>query len=168
MKYKIIDDALSQKDLLALQKAMMWSADFPWYLCDEILIGQPFDGFYATHLFYYIGVPPTLRGPDISSFNPILQPLVDVLKPNSIIRIKANFYPRTSEILEHDPHVDFDYLHKGALFYLNSCDGYTRLDDGTKIESIENRLLFLDASKVHRSTTCTNAKGRFNINFNYF
>ena len=165
--YKIIDDALLQKDLLTLQKVMMWTNDFPWYLCDEILLDQPFDGFYATHLFYYIGVPPTLSGPVTSIFNPILQPLVDILKPKSIVRIKANFFPRTSKIFEHDRHIDFKFSHKGALFSVNSCDGYTRLEDGTKIESIENRLLLLDSSKLHNSTTCTDAKGRFNINFNY-
>ena len=37
-----------------------------------------------------------------------------------------------------------------------------------KIESIENRALLFDPSIEHRSTTCTDAKGRININFNYF
>jgi hypothetical protein len=51
---------------------------------------------------------------------------------------------------------------------LNTCDGFTSLDDGTKIESIENRLLLFDSNKPHASSTCTNAKARFNMNFNYF
>jgi hypothetical protein len=49
-----------------------------------------------------------------------------------------------------------------------TCDGFTSLDDGTKIESIENRLLLFDSNKPHASSTCTNAKARFNMNFNYF
>ena len=147
---------------------MMWSDDFPWFLCDEILPDQPFDGFYATHLFYYIGVPPTLRGPDISAFNPILQPLVDILKPKSIVRIKANFYPRTPKIFEHDRHIDFKFSHKEALFSVNSCDGYTRLEDGTKIDSVANRMLLFDPSNPHTPSTTTDQPVRVNININYF
>ena len=43
-----------------------------------------------------------------------------------------------------------------------------RLDGGQKIRSVANRMLFFDATKLHNSTTCTDEKGRFNINFNYF
>jgi len=54
------------------------------------------------------------------------------------------------------------------LFYLNTNDGLTVLEDGTEIKSIENRILLHDASKPHHSTTCTDADRRVNINFNYF
>jgi hypothetical protein len=57
---------------------------------------------------------------------------------------------------------------KYTVFSLNTCDGFTSLEDGTKIESIENRLLLFDSNKPHASSTCTNAKARFNMNFNYF
>jgi hypothetical protein len=86
----------------------------------------------------------------------------------ALIRVKGNLYPSTSKLVEHDFHIDFPFKHKGALFSVNTCDGYTKLDDGTKIESIENRLLLFDASKNHASTTCTNTHVRVNINFNYF
>ena len=41
------------------------------------------------------------------------------------------------------------------------------LEDGTKVESIQNRLLLFAPSKTHNSTSCTDAKVRVNINFNY-
>ena len=44
----------------------------------------------------------------------------------------------------------------------------TEEQDGTKIESIENRLLIFDASRMHNSTTTTSFEGRYNINVNYF
>ena len=53
------------------------------------------------------------------------------------------------------------------MFYFNTCDGYTKLNDGTKVESVANRALFFDPSIPHQSTNCTNAKARFNININY-
>ena len=37
-----------------------------------------------------------------------------------------------------------------------------------KIESIENRMILFDASRLHTSTNTTNVNRRVNINFNYF
>ena len=76
-------------------------------------------------------------------------------------------YPSTPVITHHEPHVDLEYEHKGAIFYINTNNGVTVLEDGTEIESIENRLLLFDSSKKHNSTSCTDAKVRVNINFNY-
>ena len=56
---------------------------------------------------------------------------------------------------------------KGALFSLNTCDGYTGFEDGTQIDSVENRVVFFDATKQHHSTSCSNAPYRLNINVNY-
>ena len=77
-------------------------------------------------------------------------------------------YPNTQEIYEHGKHTDYDFSHKAAILYINTCDGYTKLADGTKIDSVENRMLLFDASTPHQSTTTSNTTARFNINFNYF
>ena len=37
----------------------------------------------------------------------------------------------------------------------------------TTLNSIENRIVFFDASTMHNSTTTTTAIGRYNINFNF-
>ena len=85
----------------------------------------------------------------------------------TMIRIKINAYPYTNVVKEHKKHIDFDYFNIGAVFSLNTCDGYTKFADGTKVESIANRIVFFDASKKHQSTTTSNAKLRYNINFNF-
>ena len=85
----------------------------------------------------------------------------------TLIRIKINAYPYTKIVKEHKGHIDFEYEHVGAVFSLNTCDGYTKFSDGTKSESIANRIVFFDASKEHSSTTTSNAKLRYNINFNF-
>ena len=89
-------------------------------------------------------------------------------KVNSLIRIKCNLYPWTNEVREHATHVDYRFPHNGPLFSLNTCDGYTKLEDGTKIESVENRMLLFNGGSEHCSTTTSNEKVRFNINFNFF
>ena len=85
----------------------------------------------------------------------------------TMIRIKINAYPYTNVVKEHKEHIDFNYEHIGAVFSLNTCDGYTKFSDGTKVESVANRVVFFDASKYHQSTTTSNAKLRYNINFNF-
>ena len=94
-------------------------------------------------------------------------PLLKKLEANHLLRIKANLYPSSETLQEHIMHVDFDYSHCTALFSLNTCDGYTKLKDGTKINSVANRVLLHDPSTEHCSTTTTNVSARFNININY-
>ena len=64
-------------------------------------------------------------------------------------------------------HKDYSFSHSGAILSLNTCDGYTKLKDGTKIDSVANRVLLFDASEEHCSTTTTNVSARINININY-
>jgi hypothetical protein len=104
-----------------------------------------------------------------------LSPLYEMFEPvwkafdiKSLMRIKCNCYPATEKLITHPAHQDYPFEHKGAIIYINDNDGYTILNDGTKVESKANRVLFFDASKMHSSTNCTNAKARFNINVNYF
>ena len=102
----------------------------------------------------------------------IAPPLVNYLKEvdsfKTLLRMRVNFFPYTNEVYEHEPHTDHEFSCKAAILYLNTCDGFTRLEDGTKIDSIENRILLFDPSTPHNSTTTSNAKGRFNINCTYF
>ena len=86
---------------------------------------------------------------------------------HSLLRIKGNFYPHTETLKEHAGHRDYLYSNTGALYSLNTCDGFTKLYDGTKIDSVANRMLIFDASTVHNSSTTTTAAARFNINFNF-
>ena len=85
----------------------------------------------------------------------------------TMIRIKINAYPYTNVVKEHKEHIDAEFSHTAALFSLNTCNGYTKFSDGTKVESVANRIVFFDASKYHQSTTTSNAKLRYNINFNF-
>jgi len=86
----------------------------------------------------------------------------------TMFRVKANFYPYCETFHKHPYHIDQEYDHQGAIFALNTCNGFTEFEDGTKIDSVENRLFLFNPSVKHRSTNTTNAMGRFNINFNFF
>ena len=55
-----------------------------------------------------------------------------------------------------------------AIFYLNSNNGYTEFEDGTKVESVANRFVSFPSTLKHRGTSCTDENVRVVINFNYF
>ena len=157
---KIIDNLLSEKELELMKTIMMHNQDMPWYYNDYIASHRANDPmYYFTHnfLFEY----------EKSSWFYIVEPILKNIDHKILMRCKANMYPSTPVITHHDSHVDFSYEHKGAIFYVNTNNGVTVLEDGTEIESIENRLLLFDSSKKHNSTSCTDAKVRVNINFNY-
>ena len=78
-----------------------------------------------------------------------------------------NLYTRTENLIHHSDHRDMDISHKGGLFSLNTCDGFTVIE-GKEIESVANRMIYFDPSVLHHSTNCTNASARMNININYY
>ena len=54
-------------------------------------------------------------------------PLIEKLKPLSLIRIKANLNPPTEKLIESDYHTDTDFKCKAAIYYVNDNDGYTMI-----------------------------------------
>ena len=169
MKYEVIDNFLDEEyfdSLVTLftdkertgNRMMSWffisSTTFPYTIVEDKL-------FYMIHMFYDGNVP-------MSPLYDKLVPLLQKLGGHSLIRVKGNLYPNTEILHEHPMHTDYEFSHSGALLSLNTCDGYTKLKDGTKIDSIANRILLFDSNEEHCSTTTTNVPARINININYF
>ena len=164
---KIEDNFLEQDIFLRLQKIMM-GAGFPWYYNPIIDSADDIDKFQFTHLFYTDWVP-------ISTVIDRLTPIMNKINPLSFWRIKANLLTRTSNIVENAFHVDMvgeseEKLEQltTAIFYVNTNNGYTEFEDGTKVESVANRLVTFPNATMHTGTSCTDEKTRVVINFNYF
>ena len=100
-----------------------------------------------------------------------LMPIVEALNSETLLRVKANRVARTDKIIEHGLHLDF--VEKGneilttAILYMNTNDGYTHFEDGTKIESVANRMVVFPCNLFHGGTTCTDQNTRVVINFNF-
>ena len=104
-----------------------------------------------------------------------VMPVVAKIEPFALFRIKANSTSRTTSIIEGDFHTDMPFLSEEKLkqwttsiFYVNTNNGYTKFEDGTKVESVANRLVSFPANMKHTGTSCTDEKRRIVINFNYF
>jgi len=175
MEVKVIDNFLLEEDLRGLQDSIVNNDNFPLYIQHSVAYDQESNkadwkekywNWYATHKVYDND---QIVSPEVF---PIIQHLFvsrikEVHPLRSLMRIKINFYPYTDTVREHAPHVDYDFDHYGAIFALNTCDGFTRLTDGTKIESVENRFFIFNASQFHNSSTTSDAQSRYNINFNF-
>ena len=162
LEYKVIDNFITKKQLKDIVN-LITGINFSWYFQEQINHNHSKKdlSFYFTHLLF-------INNKINSHYYNLFSPILNKLEAKSLIRVKVNCYSNTHKVKEHKSHEDYDYTHKGCIFYFNSCDGYTKLNDGTKIESVANRALFFDPSISHQSTTCTNAKARFNMNINYF
>lgn len=162
MDYKIIDNALPKKEFDNIKNNIL-DPFFPWHLANQITNDKEdlptYASFYFSHMFW--------SGFDIEPASQMFAPLLKLMDCNAIMRIKANCYLSTPERIIHDSHFDNPFS-KGAIFYLNTNNGLTILEDKVEVESIENRLLLFDSTKMHASTTCTDTQCRINVNFNYF
>ena len=174
MGHEVIDNFLSPEKFTEIQKVIM-GPDFNWNYSYNIAEGEGIENEdYFIHLFYMgLVEKPKLNKdgipipPEKSFFYKDIEPLLEKLPIETLIRAKANLYIRREKLVHHKDHVDTKFPHKGAIFYLNDNDGFTVLEGGTEIESRANRVLLFDPSKPHHSTSCTNDKRRVNININY-
>lgn len=182
VKYEIIDNFLDIPTFTELQNFIIFTPAIPWQY-NQRIEGLDVDGtqkigadgkFDMSNIksqnwrLSYL-VHPIFTDYHIQSEHfPIVVPILNQLNVKALIRVKINLYPYQETLSEHGKHQDFPFSHKAAIYYLNTCDGYTRLDDGTKIESVENRMLCFDAHIPHASTNTSNVNARYNININYF
>jgi hypothetical protein len=157
MAIRTIKNFLKKKDFKHIENTLHghW---FPWYI-STVLTTRP-DLHQLSHAFF-------LDHKINSQFFKDLKPILDILKPRQLLRIKANLLFKTSKIIEHGYHVDTDKAHHTAILYLNSNNGYTLLKDGKKITSEKNKLIKFDGSLPHTGSSCTDHSYRTVINFNY-
>ena len=162
---KIIDNFLAEDDFLNLKQALS-SKTFNWNFNDTIASANSNpDNFQFVHTFFTITNPYLEQKQSNQSH--ILKPLLFKLQPFNILRVKANLRPRTYKNILSNFHTDLNLNQTTAIFYLNTCNGYTLFEDDTKVLSVENRILIFDGSLKHCGASCTDQKRRILININY-
>ncbi len=164
----LITDTFIHPDDFQEFQMIMLGDEIPWYYMDNIDYLDDEDKFQFTHLFYDIERDKEL--PEICSR--VFSFIYTELKAKSIYRIKANLIPRTSEIEVGRFHTDIPHKNlegewTTGILYMNTNNGYTEFEDGTKVESVANRFISFPVGMKHRGTSCTDKKIRIIINFNY-
>lgn len=178
MSVKVIDNYLKEEDFRAITSIVL-SNKFSWAFgvvlhqhVNDVLVEEK-DNFQFEHLLFNTSPPIINIGKPFTFFHSealeCIKPLLDNLPVRALIRAKFNLNPRTSINLEHGYHTDFLYPESTtSVFYLNTNNGYTKFEDGTKVESVANRLVTFPSNTPHTGSTCTDEKRRVVLNLNYF
>lgn len=168
---KIIDNFLLELEYNHLISSVVKNQYFPWWYSpvntEEYAVSNQcseFENYQFTHVLYYDNMPK-------SDYYHLVFPFLNHLKIKSLIKVKLNCNPNASKIVEHGYHIDTidsTYDSTTAVYYLNNNNGYTKFENGEKVESVENRLILFPSKMSHTGTTCTNAQCRYVLNINYF
>ena len=158
--YKVIDNYLKADQHLIL-KTIMESNEFPWFYIEKKVTTER--GLFKSQFSHHFYMDDNVN----SEFFTYLKPILDRLKPLSLIRIKANLNPPSEKIVETAYHKDQNFKCKAAIYYVNDNDGYTIIDK-EKVLSKKNRMVLFNANQKHFGTNSTNCNNRMVINFNYF
>ena len=171
MEVSIQDDFLSEENFNALRD-LISSTDYPWFYhakldYEDYDEGPPEPGFFC-HVAYQD------NSPNSSFYKSHFLPILQALDVALLLRIKVNLNPRLPEAYSGMFHVDNNSFPEhivakclASIFYINTCNGYTELKDGTKIESVANRVVSFPLNTEHRTVTQTDEQTRLLINFNY-
>lgn len=175
-KIEVIDDFLNPFEFGELTKHIN-SNNFPWALskstvgmydpefektvCDDKYNWQMYHEFFDNSNTVHVS-------PAAQLINPILTKIKAII----LIRAKINLNPVSHEIIEHGFHIDMypkelANIATTCIFYLNTNNGYSKFEDGTKVESVANRMVKFPASMQHTGTTCTDQPFRQVLNINY-
>jgi len=168
----ITDNFLSEEEFDTLRDVIITDGVFPWYFNKiKVHLGEESKTSPGqfTHIIYASPVPTS------QFYEPFFIPILNQLEIALLARIKLNLNPRLSEPYYSDFHIDPELpFHSIAdqlttsIFYMNTCNGYTEFEDGTRIESVANRIVSFPANTRHRGVTQTDEQTKIVINFNYF
>tara|TARA_R100001443_G_scaffold90620_1_gene97125 strand:- start:46 stop:657 length:612 start_codon:yes stop_codon:yes gene_type:complete len=170
---QVIDNFLPEEQFNEIFNFLMGTGMI-WNYNDEVdYPGSNKSDFQFTHLFFKSDVG------FISPLSDLVKPFIDLLKARVLIKIKSNLNLKTDIHRESGFHYDHQFVGSRlpdgtltsytAIYYVNTNNGYTLFKDGNfKVDSVANRLVIFDSSKLHKAVSCTDEKTRVVINFNYF
>ena len=161
---KVYDDFLP-KEVWQPIKDDICGSKFPWHWSDSVLRNNTML-CHETYNFQFFNV---LYANNLKQSDKlfVFAPVLDALEIRSLVRVKANLNVRTDMLVKHGFHTDFKGM-TTSILYCNTNDGFTEFEDGSTIESVENRLVTFPSDMRHTGTTCTNTKNRIVVNINYF
>ena len=168
-KISIIDNFLAEEEFIVLRDKLI-NPHLPWYFSSRFDTSHDTKispGGFVHHVYFDCVPRSTIYE---SHFGSILEQL----NVSILIRIRMNLNPRLPEPYVSPWHTDTEDLSMDlatqittSILYINTNNGYTELEDGTKIESVANSLVSFPSNTKHRIVTQTDEQTRILINFNY-
>ncbi len=194
LKARIYDNCLPLYEFEDLQEKLL-GASCPWHYNSSIVLKKytgiepNFDDYdydyneigQFTHVFFMDSGGGGTRRPGAGIMDSIfeVEAIAKILNPRGWLRIKANLGTKDSEHMIGGWHYDLHWPEEGdtripyddtltAVFYLNTNNGYTLLETGHKVESVENRLVIFPNNVLHTGVSQTDTNVRVLINFDFW
>jgi hypothetical protein len=160
VSFKVIKNFLKQEEADYIESTML-SFTFPWFYSGAVNTKEDNDRFFFSHSIIHEG--------NINStfYDDIASPILKILKPNKINRIKCNLFVKQHEQIKAGLHTDMQEKHMVLLYYVNTNNGFTLFENGDKVPSIKNTALIFNGKLKHAAVLQTDEKVRINININY-
>ena len=164
---KIIDNFLPDYQFKQIQSIFLGDL-FPWYWQEE-MVNPDENGYDPKDYFFVHGI---FRNGITSNYYQVLQnsSLFALLGVNKFKRIQVNLTRRTIFNKSSGWHVDYketSEVKNTSIYYLNTCNGYTKFKKGGKVKSVANRMVIFDSKLIHQGYSCTDQKRRVVMNFNW-
>tara|TARA_B100001113_G_scaffold352986_1_gene355912 strand:- start:2111 stop:2701 length:591 start_codon:yes stop_codon:yes gene_type:complete len=179
---KLTDNFLRVEDHQKLLQCMLSEGILPWKYNQRKVatdlkgkeVADDLGNYQFTHLFYTFHSVTGNTRHVISQEIDLVKPILDRISFIALHRVKANLEPVKPERYMSEWHYDVAMNNKPcksmttAIYYVNTCDGYTEFEDGTKVECVANRLVWFPSDIKHRGVSQLDTKVKSVINLNYF
>lgn len=166
VNYKIIQNFLPEQDSDLILDTVT-SNSFSWFYSGSVGRKEDNKEFYFVHIFFDFFAKTNLASPEDYIISNICKNMR--IPPSFLLRCKANLFTRSHLNFKHGLHKDIENKANtlNAIYYINTNNGYTEFENGTRIDSVRNSLLLFDNNTLHRSVNQTDEKIRLNINMNF-
>ena len=177
---EIIEDLLTVQEYDILEKFLIVGGGLPWTYLNYKVFGpneEDPDNYQFVHPFYFQECNGQFQN-EISPYFDSVLPILNHFDFIALHRVKGNLEPLKSKRHYSDFHYDWAYTNGGkaipshtmttAIYYVNTNDGYTEFEDGTKVQSVANRLVKFPSNTKHRGVSQTDTRIRCVINLNFF
>ena len=169
---KIIDNFLSEEEFCII-KEFVYDKDLQWkhgkMLPSEIIVCEEKENYQDCYILYSNG-----------NYNPrelsIIMPVLKKLQAEVLLKAKINRTTSRNKRMLVGWHTDCTKDHwaykegkvpKTAIFYINTNDGSTIIDD-QNVNCVENRIVIFDSEIKHSGITCNKSENKILININYY
>ena len=169
MKIEIIDNFLPDYYFKPLQSRLLGEY-MPWFHNEYIHDGHKGKNKTSQFMHVFYHVRPEYNGETdcYSLVRDSLNLIRQKLNVTKLYRIKANLRPRSFFNRSGGGyHIDGVDCSHTSVYYINTNNGYTKFKNGTKVKSVENRMVVFPSHLEHQGYTCSDKLKRVVINFNY-
>ena len=151
-EYLVIDNFLPENSM-NVWDGIINGGGFPLFYAPNLMHVNTSNDDYFLHILYEDAFP---QSQAFNSWIDIFR-IKGGIKMNALADIKILWYPKTTKIYEYETFSATKGVVDNLIYFSDNNDGYIKLPDDTKIESIQNRLVLFKGNPTNvQHTTHTN------------